>query len=118
MLVALAVTLLSLTACSPPLPPHPSIGKWRGGFLSLRVRPDRVATVNGFQCDWTTIDATTIQISPRSKIPLEESGPEVEVAFEMSVLEGGQQATLDIFGFPITVDREGGTQPASSKPVY
>jgi hypothetical protein len=113
-----AAILLSTLACTPAAPPHPSIGKWRNGLLSLRVRPDRIATVNGVQCDWAPIDGKTIQISPRTKIELAESGPAIELAFEMSVLDGGRRASLDVFGLPVTVNREDEASPVEEKPVY
>lgn len=84
---------------------HPAVGKWRAGFLVLRVHPDKVATVNSVVCSWSRVDDNTIRIQPSMKIGDPEFGT-IQVAFELSVQLGGKQAEADVFGFPMTLDRD------------
>lgn len=84
---------------------HPAVGKWRAGFLVLRIHPDKVATVNSVVCSWSRVDDDTIRIQPSMKIGDPELGT-IQVAFELSVQSGGQQAEADVFGFPMTLDRD------------
>lgn len=41
--VAITAILLTVFACPTAPPPHPAIGTWRSGFLSLIVYPDQIA---------------------------------------------------------------------------
>lgn len=84
---------------------HAAVGKWRAGFLVLRVDPDKVATVNSVVCSWSRVDDNTIRIQPSMKIGDPELGT-IQVAFELSVQSGGQKAEADVFGFPMTLDRD------------
>ena len=84
---------------------HPAVGKWRAGLLVLRVDPDKVAIVNGVVCSWRRVDDSTIRIRPPMKVGDPEFGT-IEVAFELTVKAGGQQAVAEVFGFPMTLDRD------------
>lgn len=110
--LAIAAVLGIVWGCTPTPPPHPAIGNWRNGLLSLIVYPDNVATVNGIECDWKAVDGATIRVYPRGEAKVSDSGPVIKVAFNLRVLEGQRQAILDLFGFPLTLDRE--EEPPSS----
>jgi len=84
---------------------HPAVGKWKAGYLVLRVTPDKSATINGVVCSWSKVDDNTILIQPSAKIGDPELGT-IEVAFEFMVRAGGQQAVAEVFGFPMTLDRD------------
>jgi hypothetical protein len=88
------------------LGPHRAVGSWRHQAFSLRVDPDEVATVHGLVCSWVEIDRNTIRIQPPTKIPVPSVGT-IELAFHLTVEEDGRSASLDAFGFPVTLERDG-----------
>jgi hypothetical protein len=108
--LAIIAVFIAIHICTPAF--HPAIGNWRSGFISLIVYPDKIATFNGFECDWTPVDEATIRIDPKGKIEIPWLNITLDVAFNFHVLEGGSQATLDLLGFPVTLDKDGGTTPA------
>jgi hypothetical protein len=116
--LAISAILVGSLSCTPAAPPHPAIGNWRSGFFSLIVYPDEVATINGFQCAWSSVDAATIRINPQAKIEIPVLGTPIEVALNFHVMDGGVQGMLDLAGIPLILDRDGQAQPASSKPMH